>query len=293
MSNNEVSEQSFDAFLDEQLAPEPEAVPESVEVSSESVEQEESVEAAAPEDSEPAQESHPEDEAIEPQSASPRAQKRIRQLASEKKGLKNENAELASKNEELLALVEQLRKSNELTAQMNERQNAYLGQQEEISKMQNRRNTMLQYGLNPDDTRDAIAFEQMEYKAQLESQLTTLQQQLQEQQNALQVERFNQALDQSLTKRLAGYSVDADLLGDIRNTAYDIAALRGITAGEAAEEAFTRYARILPKRTTKKKAAPVPPAARAVTMDGRSQGVAEEPTDDDFLSMVDKGNFRL
>jgi len=220
--------------------------------------------------------------------ATPRAQKRIQKLAAQKN-------ELASKNDELNALVEQLKKSNELQAQIQQRQNDYLGQQEEVNKAQQRRQVMQQYGLNPEDSRDAIAFEQMEYKAQMENQMWQLQNQIQEQQNAVQVERFNMALDQTLNTKLNGYKVDADVLANIRETAYDIASLNGLTAGEAADAAVSRYKRVLP-RTSRPQAGSPGAAARAVTMGNQSKGKAPAQNageGTDFLSLIDGGNFRF
>ena len=217
-----------------------------------------------------------------------RAQKRIKQLADQKN-------ELAAKNEELLALVEQMRKSNEMLERMWERQNALVGQQEEAQKLQQRRNMMLQYGLNPDDVRDAITFEQMEYKAQLENQLHTIQQQMEEQKYALQVERFNAALDTSLSSQLKSFDVGEDVFSAIRETAYDIAAMRGVTAKEAAVEAIGRYRSVLPTKAKKAVPARKDAAAKVVTMGNRSQGksIEQDTETGDFLSMLDKGNFRL
>ena len=226
-------------------------------------------------------------------SASPRVEKRIRQLAGERKELKEEKEQLTRQNEELLALVEQLKRSNELQERTFEKQQEWLGQQERVSQTQQRRQLMLQYGLNPDDTRDAIAFEQMEYKAQLEQQLNSIRQEMEQQQNALMVERFNVALDHSLTNELKGYNVDEDIQSAIRDTAYDIAALRGLTAKEAAAEAVKRYRKALPNRSTNRVAAKVDDAAKAIRTGAATTVSPESSKDLDFLSMLETGKFSL
>lgn len=243
--------------------------------------------------SEPVEEEYSESEVEVETQATNRAQKRIVQLNSEKKQLKEKETELVRKNEELLALVEQLKKSNELQERTWNKQNEWLGQQEQANRMQQRRQTMLQYGLNPDDVRDAIAYEQMEYKAQLEQQLSAIKQNMEAQQHALQVERFNVALDQSLSRELKDYSVDDDVQAAIRDTAYDIASIRGLTAKEAAAEAVKRYRKTLPKRASKRTAAKVDDASVAITTGKRGKAPSKSFEDMDFDELLRTGNFSL
>lgn len=223
-------------------------------------------------------------------SKTPRAQKRIQQLAEQKN-------ELQSQNEELLALVEQLKKSNELNAKNQERQDRYWQAQEQQSQNLTRRQIMQQYGLNPDDPRDAIAYEQMEYKTQLEQQLQQVQAQLQQQQEAVQIQQFNNALDGALSKRLSDFDVSEDAIQNIRDVAYDMAALRGMTAGEAAEAAVSKLQSVLPKKAKKRsKAAKADPSAKLVAKTGNRTKTRNGQSDEapsDFLELVNSGKFFL
>jgi DNA repair exonuclease SbcCD ATPase subunit len=272
MSNTETEEFDFDPqYEDEPVETSPEDEP-IVEASADEVPDE--IEASEPE---------PEPEV----DATPRAQKRIQKLASQKK-------ELEGKNEELLALVEQLKKSNELTAEMQKRQTAYLDQQQAATQQQSRQQIMRQYGLKPEETRDAYIYDMIEYQNKLENQYKELQSQIQEQQAALQVERFDSALTRNLETKLKAYKVDADVLAGIRETAYDIARVKNLTADEAADAAFSRYKGVLPKAAVQKRK-PISAADKAVAMGNRSKVKAPEVDTSElgFLDMLDSGNFRV
>lgn len=260
-------------------------------------EPEQVLDADSAEEDEPQEPDDGSDDEPEPLAAqeeeTPRVQKRIRQLASEKNAAKEEAKVLESKNAELQALVEQLKKSNDIQSQMQERQRTYWEAQDQLTQRQQREQLMRQYGLDPNDQKDAIAYENIAYKAELEQELNNLKKQLEEQKQVAQFERFNQALDSSLTKTLKDYNVDPDIMADIRETAFDYADLKGATASEAAQAAVKRYQRLLTKKKTVK-AANVDAAAKAVTMSNRSKGKApgkQAGEDADFLSMLDAGSI--
>lgn len=253
-------------------------------------------ESAALEASDDADEETP----VNTQTRQPRSERRIQQLNGQKKEAERKAAETEAKNQELLALIEQMKKANEVQTRLADRQDQFFAAQENQTKSAQRRNLMLQYGLNPEDTRDAIAFEQMEYKAQLESQLQDVQRRLEEQNREVQIEKFNVALNQSLSKRLSSYDVDGDLLDDIRSVAYDIAALHDKTAGEAAEAAVAKFKRTLKNKVTKQTKVPakVDSASRIVAKTGNRSAPA--PTSKvsgkgktDFLNLLNSGKFFL
>ncbi len=216
------------------------------------------------------QEVYEEEQPQETEATSPRTQKRIQKLANEKR-------ELTSQLESMQALVEQLREGNQLQRQTWEQQQAYLKQQMEQQAPAQRKQHMLQAGLDPTNPTDQFLYDQWNQNQQLKQQLEDMMGAMRSMQDRQTVDAFTASLSSEIDATLSGLHIPPDVKQEIVEAAQEAAAARGVDAKQAAELAANRYRRFLKPKARKKIPEDQAAAHTAISTSGRSGGKKPGP----------------
>lgn len=198
----------------------------------------------------------------------PRAQKRIRSLISERNEAREETKYLRD-------LVEQMKRSNDRQETVFKKQEELLARQEAEGSSERRKQYLMSLGLDPKNPSDWFMVEQAEENQRLKKELADIKNFMDEQRSMSMVEKFNVALDRSVKEAMSKYDVPAALLDEIKELAYDRAATRGISAEEAARDVVGRLGKTLKPKASVPKV--VDEAVRAVAKSGRTGGAQKGP----------------
>jgi len=230
-------------------------------------EPEDHAEGASQEDAEPSHEAMSESEPDSTVEATPRAQRRIQDLARQKRELSQQNAELQS-------LVEQMRRQADLSEQTLLRQQQAEERAQAHLAPQMRRQQMLEAGLNPASAQDQFLFDMYHEKEALKQQIDEVRRASSQSQGMAAVQGFQANVAENIQQSLARYDVDTETFKEVFASAMESAYARDLTAEQAAYQAVQRFQKFLRPRTTKRPDELTQSAIRATSVQGRSGGKA-------------------
>lgn len=197
--------------------------------------------------------------------ATPRAQRRIQDLARQKKELSQQNAELQM-------LVEQMRRQADLSEQTLIRQEQAEQRAQASLAPQIRRQQMLEAGLNPASAQDQFLFDLYHEKESLKQQMEEVRRSSNQSQGAVAIQGFQANVAENIQQSLSRYDVDAETFKEVFASAMESAYARDLTAEQAAYQAVQRFQRFLKPRASKRPDELTQSAIRATSVQGRSGG---------------------